>query len=122
MRSVKLSKAELLNIVRSNKEKHIAEYAESVEDYKVAVLNIAKDHLKLAKTGDTNEFKKFAHFPVAPQSYEDSYTRAIRMLELSVDDVIELEDDVFGQLVLDEWHWKQSFSVANSTYKAFSAR
>ena len=118
MRSVKLDKNELLDIVRVNKEKHISDFAESVEDYKLAVLVIAKENLKLAKTGDENEFKKFSHFPGAPKSYESDYSRAIRMLELSVEDTIELEDDVFNQLVLDEWSWKSGFVASNMVYKS----
>ena len=55
---------------------------------------------------------------MAPQSYEAEYTRAMRMLELSVDDTIEVEQDVFNQLVLDEWHWKMSFTASNTMYKS----
>jgi hypothetical protein len=39
------------------------------------------------------------------------------MLELSVEDTIELEEDVFNQLVLDEWTWKNAFVASNSLYK-----
>ena len=119
MNSVKLNKNELLVIVRENKEKHMAEFLESVEDYKAAVFKISKANLKLASSGDLENFKKISHIPGAPKSYENDYARAIRMLELSVDDVIELEDDVFNQLVLDEWTWKMSFSTANASYKSF---
>ncbi len=51
MRSVKINKAELLKIVRENKEKHIKEYAESVEDFKAGVLKLTTANLKLAKSG-----------------------------------------------------------------------
>ena len=47
------------------------------------------------------EFLKIKAHPSAPNSYEDSYKRAIRMLELSIDEVIEIEEDVFNQLVLE---------------------
>lgn len=117
MRSVKLNRAELLKIVRENQIKHITEYAEAVNDYKALVLKIANENLELANTGDLTKIKDSKNLPVAPHSYENDYSRAIRMLELSVEDVIELDDTIFNQLVLDEWHWKQSFLVSNSTYK-----
>ena len=122
MHSVNLNKNELLNIVRKNLDKHVAEFAEAVEDYKTAVLKIAQDNLKLAKKADLDIFKQIKSVPAAPTSYEDNYKRAIRMLELSVDEIIELDDAVFNQLVLDEWAWKQSFTASNMAYKSLSAR
>lgn len=119
MRNVKINKDELLGIVRANKEKHIAEFKDSVTDYTAAALKIAQENLKLAKSGDVEKIAKIKSMPTKPISFEDSYTRAIRMLELSVEDVIEVEEDIFNQLVLDEWTWKHTF-VANSTmYKSY---
>lgn len=120
MYDVKVNKAELLGILRSNKETHIKEFNEAVEDFKKAVVKIAEDNLVLVKTGDLANIAKVRVNPPKPTSYEDSYTRAIRMLELSVDDVIELDASTFSQLVLDEWQWKQSFSASNSTYKSLT--
>ena len=117
MKSVKLKKKELLKIVKENRQKHITDYAESVEDYKTAAVKVAKEHVELAKTADLSKIAKIKAMPSAPVSYEKEYDRAVRMLELSVDDVIELEEDVFNQLVLDEWHWKHQFIASASLYK-----
>lgn len=118
MKTVKIIRDELLTIVRENKEKHITEYAESVDDFKKAVIVISKNNLKLVNTGDLSNISKVKNLPSAPNSYEQSYTRAIRMLELSIDDVIELDDTTFNQLVLDEWNWKSNFQVSGSLYKS----
>lgn len=117
MNSVKMNRKELLKIVKDNQKKHVAEYAESVEDYKAAVLKITQANVKAAKTGDLAQFK-FKAIPSAPTNYEDNYTRAIRMLELSVEDVIDVEEHIFNQLVLDEWGWKQNFTAMAATYKS----
>lgn len=117
MNAIKMNRLELLDIVRANKEKHIAEYTEAVSDYKALVVKVAKENLRLAKTEDLAEIGKMRATPTAPTSYEDSYRRAIRMLELSVEDVIEIEEDVFNQLVLDEWAWKRGFVAASAMYK-----
>ena len=117
MRSVKMNKTELLEIVRQNKTKHVTEYEEAVVDYKALAVKVAKDNLKLANSGDLEKIKETKSMPTPPTSYENDYQRAIRMLELSVEDIIELEDDVFNQLVLDEWSWKRHFTVSNATYK-----
>ncbi len=120
MRHVNLNRDELLGIVRKNKEKHIKEYDESVKDYIKAALKLAQDNLAKAKSKDLNEISTIKSLPSKPVSYEDSYTRAIRMLELSVDDVIELEEHIFNQLVLDEWQWKNQFITASAMYKSIS--
>ena len=117
MRSVKVNKAELLKILQDNKKKHIKEFDESVKDYKKAALKVAKEHVELAKSGDLDQIAKIRAMPGRPTSYEDSYNRAIRMMELSVDDVIELEEQIFNQLVLDEWMWKQAFVASGALYK-----
>jgi len=117
MNAIKMNRLELLAIVQANKITHVAEFIEAVEDYKKLVLQIAQGNAKLAKTADLEQFKKIKAQPAPPASYENDYKRAIRMLELSVEDVIEVEEDVFNQLVLDEWHWKRAFTMSNSTYK-----
>lgn len=117
MNSVKINRQELLAIVKENATKHVAAYDESVEDYKALVLKIAQNNLKLAKTGELTSFAKIKAVPTAPQNYATSYSRAIRMLELSVEDVIDLEQDTFNQLVLDEWVWKHNFVASTALYK-----
>ena len=121
MNAINMNRLALLEIVRGNKQKHIDEFNESIIDYQKLVLQIAAANLKLAKTAELEEFKKMKPQPQAPQSYESSYVRAIRMLELSIDETIEIEEDVFNQLVLDEWHWKHSFTVSNAFYKSAGA-
>lgn len=117
MKNVKIDKVNLLDIVRSNKQTHVSAYNESVNDYIAAALKIAEANLELAKSGDLDQIQKIRSLPPKPVSYEDAYTRAIRMLELSVDAIIELDDHNFSQLVLDEWQWKQNFTATSSLYK-----
>ena len=121
MHGIKMKRVELLGIVSANLQTHISEFNESVEDYKKLVLQITTVNLKLAKSASLDEFKKIKALPSLPVSYEDSYKRAIRMLELSVEDIIDIEEDVFNQLVLDEWQWKRAFTVSNATYKVGSS-
>ena len=118
MRSVKVNRGELLTILVDNKKKHVKDYDESVKDYKKAAIKIAKEHMELAKSGELDQIAKIKAMPGRPHSYEDSYNRAIRMMELSVEDVIEVEEDVFNQLVLDEWHWKNQFVASSALYKS----
>ena len=117
MRSVKVNKTELMKVLQDNKKKHIKDFEESVKDYKQAALKVAKEHVELAKTGDLDQIAKIRAMPQRPTSYEDSYNRAIRMMEMSIDENIELEEQIFNQLVLDEWSWKHSFTATGALYK-----
>lgn len=118
MKTVKMNRKNLLDIVKANAKKHQEEYLEAVQDYKVLVAKLAKANLKLANTGDLTEIEKMKKIPSAPVAYADNYSRAIRMLELSVEDTIDVEEHIFNQLVLDEWGWKQSFVAASALYKS----
>jgi len=117
MKSVKMNRLELLKIVKDNAVKHLVDYDESVVDFKVLVAKLAKTNLKLANTGDLKEIAKMKRIPQEPVAYADNYNRAIRMLELSVEDTIDIEEHIFNQLVLDEWTWKQAFVATGAMYK-----
>jgi hypothetical protein len=117
MKNTKIEKVELLNIVKQNLAKHLADHAEAVTDYKTGALKLAKTNLEYAETGDLEQISKIAGMPNKPVSYESEYNRAIRKLELSVDTVIEVDEMTFNQLVLDEWNWKAQFLVGNAFYK-----
>ena len=117
MKLVRLDRDELLKIVQQNKVSHVEAFGESLHDYKKAVVKICKENSELARSGDLDRIRRIRTMPQAPVSYEDSYTRAIRMLELSIDDVVELDEATFNQLVLDEWTWKNSFTTSSTFYK-----
>jgi len=116
MKNVKIERVKLLGIVTENKQKHITEFAEAVVDYKTAVKKICTYNLSEIDAGRIDKLKEV---PDQPTSYETSYSRAIRMLELSADEIIEVDELTFNQLVLDEWQWKHSFTASNSFYKTF---
>jgi len=113
MHAVKVDRKKLLKIVTDNKEKHIKDFEESVADYKAATLKLAEANLELVKTGDLEQIAKTKPMPGKPVSYENN-----RMLELSVDKEIDVEEDVFNQLVLDEWAWKNQFVASGALYKS----
>ena len=119
MNAVNINRLELLDIVKKNRELHIAEFQEAIVGYKEKVVEVAKNNLRLAKTGDLAKIAAGTRsLPTAPISYENEYTKAIRMLEMSVDEIISVEEDVFNQIVLDEWSWKRSFMAATAMYKS----
>lgn len=127
MKTVKVGRDELLTTVRLNFEKHKADYNEAVDDYKVLVVKLAKDNAKIAKVNvkmanafRIKDIKHFSNVPSAPVHYSKEYERAIKMLEMSVESEIDLEEEIFNQLVMDEWSWKHHFVGANMSTKALA--
>lgn len=125
MKSVKIEQKKLLEVLKENRSKHESDFNKSVEGYEKEIVEVSEKNVKLAKKvaslvkeGDIAEANKiyFEQLPQHPKSYLDHYNRAIRMVELSADEIIELEAEVFNQLVMDEWNWKLSFVSSNAKY------
>lgn len=115
MNSVKANVRDLLQHLRKNHEKHIADYADAVTGYKLAMVSYLSNALRMAKAGE-----EVSHLidVVKPVSYESDYTKAIAMLAWTTDKEIVLSSSDFSKYVLDEWSWKESFSTVASLYKA----
>ena len=113
MRSVRIKTDELLSVLKQNREKHIAEYELARDEHVADVIKVMSANLKQAKRG--GEIVYYINLPV-PQSYQDSYDTAIKMLEMSSDHVVELSQNEFQQYVEDKWVWKDAFVAATKQY------
>lgn len=135
MRTVNINRDKLLATVRENLTKHVNEYNEAVTQYRSHLVTVLQENSKIhqknirtAKAGladgqtiNQYDLASMKTLPPMPTSYEDAYNKAIKMLEFSADEVIELTSDVFNQLVLDEWSWKGQFETTNAFYKSVGA-
>lgn len=113
MRKVVVECERLLDAVRGNREKHEAEYEEACEHYRQQAAAAFG-----AKQAEANEgglpdpridLKKPVHFL-------DQYDQAIEMLKMEQREKIELTEDEFQKLVLDEWNWSNQFERRTSSY------
>jgi hypothetical protein len=92
-----------------------ADYASAVINYRVALQADLTKALVQANDPSSRLDKikvDFSH----PQSYASQYQQVIDMLEYSVDETINLDSQAFRAYVKDEWAWKGSFELTNSTY------
>lgn len=113
MNSINVKKIDLLTTLRENREKHRTIFLEATEGYREAAIKELDAMLEDAKAG--RKIRRSLTL-VEPQDQTRDYDRAIRMLEMSQDDVIELEEHDFAQYVLDDWAWKRQFLLSNSAY------
>lgn len=104
----------LISVLKTNLEIHKKIY----EEAKVGFLEkCASEIANLTKNFQNNDGTKNVFISInAPTHNIKEYERAIRMLELTEDRVIKLEEHDFNQLVMDEWSWKKKFLFDNCNY------
>jgi ribosomal protein S28E/S33 len=90
----------------------------NVKVKKAEALEILEKHIRAIKTGRVARVQ--VHIP-EPQDYTREYDRALKMLEISVDDIIELDEETFAQFVMDDWDWKRQFLNSTASYSASAA-
>lgn len=120
---VKIPKDDLLKAIQENKVKHMKEYDEAVEGFREdAVKAIDKAAKNLASSradiiaGKTFDIWDAVERVKKPFNHVSEYDRAIKMLEMTKEKVIEISTEKFGQLVMDEWHWKEQFTRMSGSY------
>ena len=115
MENVKLNKKDLLKVIKKNRKKHVEEYESASKIFIEDAIAKLQEMLKVAQTkGRIIQSLGLAE----PKSYVESYDTAIRMLEMSVDEVIELSEQEFKQFVEDNWVWKSAFTTTTSFYNS----
>jgi len=115
-----MKRTELIRILETNLEKHVEEYKEAVINYRKALMVDLTEALRQAQDESFN-LKKIKVDFVHPQSHESDYTRVLKMMRLSIDDTIEIDNQAYDAYIEDEWQWKSQFRLMNSTYATKAA-
>lgn len=115
MNNIKIEKNELLTILENNRVVHAEIVKEAEEGYRKHVLKTLKSITKnISKGGKIEPFIRFTE----PANHLEDYDRAIKMLKMTLDTVIELNEREFRQFVEDDWDWKENFFASNKSYSA----
>lgn len=106
-------------------EEKKVKFSESVESC-IETFNKSFDKSSKAieeKNKDNVPFSYFAAVAVDtswnvkfPENQASSYEKAIRMLDMSIHDEVELSEQEFCSYVLNDWGWKDSFKASNTAY------
>jgi hypothetical protein len=110
---VKVSKAELLVILRENRSKHRDTFLEAQKKYRERVIEELERSLADARSG--NDIRRDIRLPV-PEDHTSDYDREIRMLEMEVEDTILIPSHQFDWFVMDKWSWSPSFAANTVGY------
>lgn len=118
--TVNVSRERLLGALKENLVKHKVAYDSAVVNYRLALQADLTKALIEANDPESNlrDIRvEFSH----PTSYASQYQQVIDMLEFSVDETISLDSEAFRAYIKDEWSWKSSFEMSNSTFAAKAA-
>lgn len=115
---IKAKKDEVLVSLRTNRENH----AQVVKEAREGFIKEAQRALE-AKLGQIREGKivSLAIGLKPPQDHTKAYDTIIKMLELSTEELIELDADQVRHFVNDDWEWKEQFLATNSAYSVSAA-
>ena len=115
MQNVKVDKTQLLNVLTDNLSKHESELVTLFAQYKAETISQLQQTIESFK----NDVLNIPSFLPKPKSHTNDYNRAIKMVMMSVDTTIELDEKTFSELVMDEWGWKHEFEMTKSLYGNF---
>jgi len=132
MQTMQVKTDELLNIIKSNRDKHQNDFNKTLEGYKIqmkatanAVAAAYNRNANILRDFDPNREKDMPHFPrlenmslhlKEPQCYVSSYNNAIKMLEICATPEVELTMDDAEKYLSDNWSWKEDFSTCSGMY------
>lgn len=140
-RKITVNRLQLVEVLKSNKERHIATYEEALKGYKEEALaklehdaEVARQVLEKTVKKVRSELEEFdpdkigmfgdsfilikqvvMNLPL-PRCYAAEYDAAIAMAAWDTRDELELSFAEFQCFVRDEWDWKGSFEAVVKNY------
>ena len=119
MKSINVKRTDLLDILKKNRENHRDIFEKAQDIYREQAIQELDRMLSDAKAN--KKIRRFVMLP-EPEDHTEDYDRAISMMEMSVDDIIELVETDHSQYVMDNWGWQKSFATNTSSYLAANIR
>ena len=113
MRTVRINKGELIEALTANRKTHKLEYEVSIRGWKEECIGKLEQLLQHIKDGALPDAS--IHIP-QPDDHTKDYDLALKMLNMSVDNVVELTSEQFNQFINDDWEWKARWSASNMKY------
>lgn len=111
--TVTINKDQLRVAIEKNRATHVEQFKAAMEGY--AALCIATLEANLAEIRRGSR-KRVLVNEIPPEDHTKDYDRILKMLEMSVKSEIEISQQAFAQYVMDDWGWKESWTLSNSKY------
>lgn len=113
MHEVNVKREELLAKVQGNRDNHRKLFEEAQANYRERMIEELDRMLEDARKG--RKIRRMVSIP-EPEDHTKDYDRIISMLQMSVDKVVELDQQSFAMYVMDQWAWAGSFASNTLAY------
>lgn len=113
-RIIKLKKADLIERIKENKEKHIIGYEKAVTFYKKEAAEQLEKLMKLNTEGDLSLSLNLT----TPVNNAENYDKISAMFEWEIESEIELTQEEFNEYVLDDTSYARNAMFSNTMYSA----
>jgi hypothetical protein len=113
MNTIRVSKNQLIETLRVNRDEHRAIFEKAQEVYRTKVIKELDRALADAKAG--RKIVTSFYLPV-PEDHTDDFDTAIQMMEWAQGEVVEIEQGDFQCYVENKWRWRQSFAGSTESY------
>ena len=103
--------------LRVNRANHAEVHNKAMERYRAKLIEAFEEKVELLRN-DPEAVKTIDTWVKLPRPEEhlDDYDNAIGMLEWHQGETMDLDQDQFNQLVLDQWGWHKSFITNTTSY------
>lgn len=112
-------KEALLAILQENRDKHRAVFEAALEGYREQCVVILRDKIAALSDGRSPTLQIMMS---RPEDHTRDYDRVIKMLELSISETFEMDEQMFAQYVMDDWRWKRDWLRMSSRYASASTQ
>ena len=116
---IRIDKANLLAILKKNRDGHRKVLEKGLADYKAVVVKELEKRIKEVLAG--KQIDQYLRL-IQPEDHTNDYDRVIKSLTMSLDDDVQLTQDEFAQYVDDDWGWKKQFTETTAFYSANAPR
>lgn len=116
MQTVKIKRNELYNAVTKNLTQHKKDLHLAKKERRQKIVD--RMNIEIAKILEDGDYQPPTNVSIVQvPDHSGDYQRVIRMVDMSVEDVIELTAREFDQYIMDNWNWKDIFNETIMSYK-----
>jgi hypothetical protein len=120
-KSITVNRLMLFEKLKANQIQHRKDYEEAVIGYRIKLKADLENALNFIDELPVDMLKELKVNFAFPSNFDKEYENAIVMLEWSVSENVDLDQQTFQQYVQNEWSWSRGFDLTASSYKTFAA-
>ena len=114
MKNIRAKKSDLVTILRRNRTLHEETFAAAILGYTAEATEKLRRKIQsvLSDPEGTNLYFSIEK----PINSIAEYDRAIRMLDMEIEDTVTLSQDEFARYVDNDWEWSSTFQRVSNNY------